>query len=302
MIRRFLFFFLVNVAVIVAISILLNVLGFRPYLLQRGIDYSGLLVFCAVFGVGGSFISLQISRWAAKRAYGIVLIDPRQPEGEAEAFLVQKVQDLCSRAGLSTLPEIGVYPSAEVNAFATGPSRNRALLAVSVGLLERTDAEAIEGVLGHEVSHIANGDMVTMALIQGVVNTFVMFVARLVAFAIDNFLRSDDEGGGLGFFGYIAVVILLETVLFLLASPFIYAFSRWREYRADADSARLTSRETMIHALESLHSCSELVDRRQASLNLFKIHGGARGLVALLYSSHPPIPARIRALRSLAGR
>ncbi|MFH1726213.1 MAG: protease HtpX [Elusimicrobiota bacterium] len=299
--RRVFFYLAVNIVVVLTISILLNLLGIRPYLSARGINYEGLLIFCAAFGFLGSFISLQISRWTAKRAMGVALIDPDRPRSEAESFLAEKVRSLCARAGLKTLPEIGVYPNAEVNAFATGPSKERSLLAVSVGLLERMDDEAVEGVLGHEVAHIANGDMVTMALIQGVVNTFVMFFARVIAFAIDNFLRSDDEGGGLGYFAYFIVVMLLENVLFLLALPLIYFFSRWREYRADAGSARLTSRETMVHALESLKGHARLVDNRHASVAMFKIHGGDRGLVALLYSSHPPLDARIRALRKASS-
>jgi heat shock protein HtpX len=295
--KRFFIYGAVNLAVILTISVLLNVLGFQPYLRANGIHYGGLLVFCALFGFIGSFVSLQLSRWMAKRALGVYLVDPRAPKGEAEAFLVEKIQGLCQGAGLATLPEIGIYPSEEVNAFATGPSRDRALVAVSTGLLDRMDAQAVEGVLGHEISHIANGDMVTMALVQGVVNTFVMFFARIIAMAIDNFLRGDEEGGGLGFFAYIIVVMLLESVLMLLASPIIYAFSRWREYRADAGSAKIAGTATMVHALKSLNECKDLVDNRQAALATMKINGRARGLVALLYSSHPRLEDRIAALQ-----
>ncbi len=297
--RRFFVFFAVNAAVIVALSLLVNVLGFRPYLNANGIHTQSLLVFCAIFGMGGAFISLQISRWTAKRALGVILIDPKQPATDTEGLLVDRVQSLCTRAQLKDLPEIGIYPSPEVNAFATGPSRNRSLLAVSTGLLERMDSDAIEGVLGHEISHIANGDMVTMALVQGVVNTFVMFLARIIAMVIDNFLSSDDERGGLGFFAYMAVVFVLESALFLIASPIIFWFSRKREFRADAGSAEIAGREQMIHALESLKESSRLVDNSNQSLATMKIHGGARGLVAMLYSSHPSLDARITALKSL---
>jgi heat shock protein HtpX len=296
--KRFFVFFAVNAAVIVALSIILNLLGVKPYLDANGIQYQGLLVFCAIFGMGGAFISLQISRWTAKRAMGVHVIDPQAPGSDAEAFLVERIHALCQRAGLDVLPEIGIYPSPEVNAFATGPSRSRSLLAVSTGLLERMDADAVEGVLGHEIAHIANGDMVTMTLVQGVVNTFVMFFARIIAHAIDNFMRSDDEGGGLGFFGYMAAVFALESLLFLLASPIIYWFSRQREFRADAGSAEIAGRERMIHALESLKDNSQLVDNRNQSLATMKIHGGARGLVAMLYASHPTLDARIRALQA----
>jgi len=299
--RRFVVFFAVNLAVLVVIGVLLNVLGVRPYLNSQGISYDGLLVFCALWGFVGSFISLQLSRWTAKRAMGVQLVDPNTPGGPLQAHLVSRIRDLSSRAGLKTLPEIGIYRSPEVNAFATGPSRDRSLVAVSTGLLERMDDDAVEGVLGHEVSHIANGDMVTMTLVQGVVNTFVMFFARVIAQLIDNFLRRDDDRGGLGFFGYFIVVSILDTVLMLLASPIVFAFSRYREFRADAGSARLTSPQTMIHALESLARNSGRYDKQDAAIATMKIQGGAHGLLAVLYSSHPPIPARIQALRQLTA-
>jgi heat shock protein HtpX len=299
--RRFAVFFAVNAAVLIVIGMLLNLLGVRPYLRSQGISYDGLLVFCALWGFVGSFVSLQISRWAAKRAMGVQLIDPNTPSGAVQSHLVGRIRDLSQRAGLKTLPEIGVYRSPEVNAFATGPSRDRALVAVSTGLLERMDDEAVEGVLGHEISHIANGDMVTMALVQGVVNTFVMFFARVIAQIIDSFLRRDDEGGGLGFFGYFIVVSILDTVLMLLASPIVYAFSRYREYRADAGSAKLTRPGTMIHALEALGRNSGRFDKQDAAIATMKIQGGAHGLLASLFSSHPPIPSRIQALRQLSA-
>lgn len=299
MIKRVFVYLAVNLAVVVTISLILNLLGVRPYLEQSGLNLTGLLVFCALFGFAGSFISLQMSRWSAKHALGVQLIDPERPRDEAEAFLVDKVRALCSRAGMNVLPEIGVYPSAEVNAFATGPSKDRALVAVSEGLLRRMDPRAVEGVLGHEIAHVVNGDMVTMTLVQGVVNTFVMFFARVIAFAVDNLMRRGDdrEGGGLGYFGYMAAVFLLESVLMLLASPIVYWFSRHREYRADGGGAELAGRETMIHALESLRRSKDLVDERQASLATLKINSRGRGLVALLYSSHPPLEDRIRRLR-----
>lgn len=299
--KRVMLFFAVNLLVILTISIVMNLLGIRPYLTAQGIDYHSLLIFCALFGFGGSLISLQLSRWSAKRAMGVVLVNPDRPEGEQAAWLVDRVHALCSRAGLSTLPEIGVYHSPEVNAFATGPSKKRALLAVSTGLLERMDDDALEGVLGHEIAHIANGDMVTMTLIQGVVNTFVMFFARVAVFALDHFLRSRDrEGGGLGFWGHIVAVIVLETLFMFLASPVIFYFSRIREYRADRSCAQIAGREKMIHALEGLRSCANLVDNRQASLATLKINGRARGILSLLFSSHPRLEDRIRALRSAA--
>jgi heat shock protein HtpX len=294
--KRFLLFALTNVLVVVTVSFVINLLGLRPYLSAQGINYESLLIFCAIFGFAGSFISLQMSRWTAKRGMGVQLVPADHP-------LVDRVRRLCQAAGLETLPEIGIYRSPEVNAFATGPSRSRSLLAVSSGLLESMDDRAIDGVLGHEISHITNGDMVTMTLLQGVVNTFVMFLARVAAFAIDNMLRSRDDdrrGGGLGYFAHYLLVSVLESVLMLLASPLIYWFSRHREYRADAGSAGITGRETMIHALQSLAAGRAVRDDRAPALSAFKINGHGHGLAQLLFSSHPPIEARIAALRKLS--
>lgn len=298
--KRIFLFVAVNILVVLTISFLINLLGVRPYLSARGIDYQALLIFCSLFGFAGSFISLQLSRWTAKRAMGVELIDPDRPGGQQEERLVSLMRSLCQRAGLSPLPEIGIYQSPELNAFATGPSRSRSLMAVSSGLLQRMDSRAVEGVLGHEISHIVNGDMVTMTLVQGVVNTFVMFIARVAAFAVDNAMRSrDDErrGGGLGYFAHYILVSVLESVLMLLASPLVYYFSRSREYRADAGSAALAGRETMIHALESLRDGPRLRDDRGPAFAAFKIDGHGHGLAQLLFASHPSLEARIEALR-----
>ncbi len=295
--KRLFLFFAVNLLVVLAISIVINLLGLKPYISSRGLDHRSLLVFCAVWGFAGSFISLQISRWSAKMAMGVEVIDPQNPPTPEARRIVERVSALCRHAGLETLPEIGVYESPEVNAFA--PRRSRSLLALSSGLLQRMDDEAVEGVIGHEIAHIANGDMVTMTLIQGVVNTFVMFFARAATFALDNMLRSrdDDRGGGLGPFAHMMVVMVLETVFMLLASPIIYWFSRQREFRADAGGAQFAGRDTMIHALESLKLNTQRVDNSQASLATLKINGHAPGLLARLYSSHPPLDARIEALK-----
>ncbi|TBR17443.1 protease HtpX [bacterium] len=298
--KRIVLFMAVNMAVVLTISVLGNVLGVRPYLSARGIDYGALLMLCALWGFAGSFISLQLSRWMAKRAMGVQLIDPERPGGSAERSLVEKVRTLSMKAGIETLPEIGVYDSPEVNAFATGPSKNRALVAVSTGLLERMDNQALEGVLGHEISHVANGDMVTMTLVQGVVNTFVMFFARVLAFAISSAMSSrdrDDDRPALGGFGQYMLVMLLESVLMMLASPLIYWVSRRREFRADAGSAHLTSRQTMIHALESLAGTRVGATAAAPSVATMMIHGEPAGLWAKLYSSHPPLEARVAALR-----
>lgn len=296
-------FVLTNVLVVVAISLLINILGVRPYLTERGIDYQALLILSAIVGFMGSFISLQMSRWTAKRGMGVQLIDPQNPGGSLEAGIVARVQRLCQAAGLDTLPEIGIYESPEVNAFATGPSKSRSLLAISSGLLNRMDDRAIDGVLGHEISHIVNGDMVTMTLLQGVVNTFVVFASRVIVILIDQAMRGDREdrrrGGGLGFFAQYMLISLLESVLMLLASPIIYWFSRRREYGADAGSARLAGRETMIHALEQLRAGPRVRDDRAPSVSAFKIDGHGHGLMQLLYASHPPLEDRIEALKRL---
>ena len=298
--KRIFLFVLTNLLVVVTISLLVNLLGLRPYLSARGIDYQALLVFCLIWGFAGSFISLQLSRWTAKNAMGVQLIDPANPGGPGEARLVETVTALCQRAGLSTLPEIGIYASPEVNAFATGPSRSRSLLAISSGLLQQMDSRAVEAVIGHEVAHIANGDMVTMTLVQGVVNAFVMFIARVVAFAVDSALRSDRErGGGLGYFAQYMLIMVLESVLMLLSAPLIYYYSRSREYRADRGGAEYSGRDNMIHALELLKSGSQAQDNRAPALSTFKINGRGRGLAAMLFSSHPPLEARIEALRRL---
>ena len=211
------------------------------------------------------------------------------------------MRDLCQRAGLETLPEIGIYQSPEINAFATGPSRKRALLAISSSLLDHMDSQAVDGVIGHEITHIVNGDMVTMTLIQGLVNTFVMVVAEIALFVIENAMRkNDDERGGLGFIAQFILLSVLESVLFFLASPVIYGFSRWREYRADSGSAHLTSPQVMIHALESLQAVTSTEDNRAPALSTFKINGHGRGLFALLFASHPPLDARIAALKRLS--
>ncbi len=299
--KRIILFIAVNLLVLLVISFVVSLLGLKPWLSSRGIDYQSLLIMCALFGFGGAFISLQISRWTAKRALGVELIDVQNPGGGVESQIVTKVRDLCRRAGLETLPEIGIYQSPEINAFATGPSRNRALLAISSSLLNHMDSGAVDGVIGHEITHIVNGDMVTMTLLQGLVNTFVMFVAQIAVFAIENAMRkNDDERGGLGFIAQFLLISVLESALFLLASPVIYWFSRRREYQADSGSAHLTSPQTMIHALESLQTAMSVEDNRAPALSTFKINGRGRGLIAALFASHPPLDARIAALKRLS--
>ena len=294
--KRVFLFLAVNFLVVVTISLAINLLGLKPWLTASGLNYMSLLVFCALFGFGGSFISLQLSRWMAKTAMGVHLIDPKRPGGEAEAFLVEKVRALSTQAGIEVLPEIGIYDSPEVNAFATGPSKNRALVAVSTGLLDRMDSTAVEGVLGHEISHVANGDMVTLTLIQGVLNTFVIFLARIIGSLVDGALRGnrdDDSGGGIGYF---ITVTVMQLLLGFLASLIVMWFSRWREFRADAGGASLAGRQKMISALERLSA-----GHGENSLPQAVAAFGISGHFGKLLASHPPIEERIAALRAAQG-
>ncbi len=283
--KRIFLFLLTNLAVILVLSIVLNIVF--SFL---GVDRSsigGLLVFAAVFGFGGSFISLAMSKWMAKRSTGAVVIT--QPRNATEQWLVATVARQAKAAGIG-MPEVAIYDSPEMNAFATGMNRNDALVAVSSGLLRNMREDEVEAVLAHEVSHIANGDMVTLTLIQGVVNTFVIFLARLVAGMLNN-NSNNNQGGGLAYF---ATVIVLEMVFGVLASIIVMWFSRQREYRADAGAAKLEGGpQKMIAALERLKYNHE--SRLEGSMMAFGIAGGAKK--SELFLSHPPLDKRIAALR-----
>ncbi len=288
---RILLFVATNIAVMLVLWFVTSLLGVDRYMSEQGLDYGALFAFCAVFGFGGSFISLWMSKFVAKRSTGAEVIT--QPRSDGEAWLLQTVGHQAQAAGIG-MPEVAIFPSDAPNAFATGASRNKALVAVSTGLLQRMDRREIEAVLGHEVGHIANGDMVTMTLLQGVLNTFVMFLARVVAFVVDQFMRGDDERGGLGYFGYMAVVVVTQIALTPLALLIIFWFSRRREFRADAEGARLAGRDGMISALERLKSLTEVeAQPLPDQLKAFGISG--RG--GNLFSSHPPLEERIDALR-----
>jgi len=281
--KRVLLFLATNLAVILVLSIVLNIVF--SFL---GIDHSsigGLLVFAAIFGFGGSFISLALSKWMAKRSTGAVVIT--QPRNATEQWLMTTVARQAKKAGIG-MPEVAVYDSPEMNAFATGMNRNDALVAVSTGLLRNMKQEEVEAVLAHEVSHVANGDMVTLTLIQGVVNTFVIFFARLIAGAIRN------NNQQLGTFAYFGIVIVLEIVFGFLASIIVMWFSRQREYRADAGAARLEGPDKMVAALERLKHNHE--SQLEGSMMAFGIAGGAKK--SELFLSHPPLEKRIAALRS----
>lgn len=299
--KRIGLFLLVNILVVTTISLVLNLLGVRPYLNAYGMDYQSLAVFCLIWGMGGAFISLALSRMMAKWTMGVRIIpeDTREPELRE---LLQTVHSLARAAHLPAMPEVGIYDSPEVNAFATGPSKSRSLVAVSSGLLQRMNAAEVKGVLGHEVAHIANGDMVTMTLIQGVVNAFVMFLARAIAFALTASRDSRDsrEGSSVGG-SYYLVQFVLEIVFMILGSMVVAWFSRYREFRADAGGAQLAGRPNMIQALEGLNRTFNVIDpvADTPSVQALKISSRPSKWMKL-FSTHPPLEERIARLKSRA--
>ena len=294
--KRIFLFLAVNLLILVTLSITLNLLGVGHYFSARGIDYRSLMIFCLVWGMGGAFISLALSRVMAKWMMGVQVVDP-STSNPVLSDLVNTVHSLAKAAGLPKMPEVGYYSSPEVNAFATGPTKSRALVAVSSGLLERMDKAQLEGVLGHEIAHVANGDMVTMTLVQGVINAFVMFLARVIAFFIANRGRdSEESSSGPSYL----IIMLLEIVLSVFGMIVVAAFSRYREYRADEGGARLAGREKMINALEGLRRTMEYADLTgQKSLATLKISGKPKGFFSL-FSTHPPLEERIEKLKALA--
>ena len=290
---RILLFLATNIAVLVLVSIVFNLLGFEGILAQNGVDLNlnSLLVFCALFGFAGSLISLFISKWMAKRSTGTVIIE--QPQTRQEQWLVQTVTELAEEAGIG-MPEVGIFPSEASNAFATGWNRNDALVAVSTGLLERFSPEEARAVMAHEIGHVANGDMVTLTLIQGVVNTFVMFLARIIGHTVDRVVFKTERGFGIG---YYVVTIVAEIVLGILASAIVMWFSRWREYRADEAGATLASRQGMIAALQRLQMESQQHQDLPGELTAFGISEKMKSGFAAMFSSHPPLDDRIKALQ-----
>ena len=288
--KRILLFLVTNFAILIVASVTLRLLGFEPWLNQQGINFNSLLVFGALLGFGGAFFSLAISKWMAKKMMGVQLID--QPRNEAETWLLETVRRQAQLAGVG-MPEVGYFNSPEPNAFATGANRNKALVAVSTGLLNCMDRQEVEAVLGHEVSHVANGDMVTLTLIQGVVNTFVFVASRLIGNVVDKVVFRNERGHGPAFW---ITTIVAELVLAFLATMIVMWFSRQREFRADAGGARLAGRNNMIGALEALHRSHPhaLPDRLAA----FGIAGGMGQGLRKLFMSHPPLDERIAALRA----
>lgn len=292
MAKRVFLFMLTNILVIVTISIVLNLLGVRPYIEAQGINYESLAIFCLVWGMGGAFISLGISRIMAKMFMGVKVIDPRTQDPEMR-WLVQTVHELAKAARLSVMPEVGYYQSDDLNAFATGPTKNRSLVAVSTGLLRRMNRDEARGVLGHEVAHIANGDMVTMTLLQGIVNAFVMFFARIAAFVLSQNVEESKRP-----MVNLFAVIVFEILLSFLGMMVVAYFSRAREFRADKGGARLAGQQNMIAALQSLqaHYFPAAGQDKGSSLETLKISGRKSGGLMALLSTHPPLEVRIQRL------
>ncbi|MGM0569578.1 protease HtpX [Marinobacter sp.] len=288
---RILLFLATNLAVILVASVTLSLLGVDSYLAQNGINYGSLLAFAAVFGFAGAFISLFMSKFIAKKTTGARVIEsPRTP---AERWLVDTVAELAKKAGIG-MPEVAIFPATQSNAFATGWNRNASLVAVSEGLLQRMNKDEIRAVLGHEIGHVANGDMVTLTLIQGVVNTFVIFAARVIGSVVDRVVFRNEQGHGPGFW---IVSIVAEIVLGILASTIVFWFSRRREFRADIAGAQLAGRSAMISALARLRQESEMPDQMPDNLQAFGINRGARGGLSALFMTHPPLEDRIEALQ-----
>ena len=292
---RVMLFLATNLAVIVVASIVLSILGISPaHQPGGGLNLTSLLIMCAVFGFTGSFISLFLSKWMAKKSTGTYIID--SPKSADEKWLLDTVADLSQKAGIK-MPEVGIFPSQTSNAFATGWNKNDALVAVSLGLLQRFDRNEVKAVLGHEIGHVANGDMVTLSLIQGVVNTFVMFFARIIGSVVDSFLRGDDDEGGIGI-GYFVTTIIAEIVLGFLASGIVAWFSRRREFRADDAGAALADKNSMINALRRLQAEQQLPSQLPDTLTAFGIRSGAAKGLRQFFSTHPPLEDRIAALQS----
>jgi len=289
-------FLLTNLAVIVIASITLNLLGVGSYLdASGGLNLTSLLIFCFVFCMAGSVVSLFLSKWMAKRSTRTQVIT--QPRNQQEQWLVQTVAELAKKAGIA-MPEVGIFPSNQSNAFATGWNRNAALVAVSSGLLARMRPEEVRAVLAHEIGHVANGDMVTLALVQGVVNAFVMFFARIIGHTVDRVVFKNEEGHGIAFF---VTTIIAEIVLGILASAIVMWFSRFREFRADEAGAHLAGSGAMINALQRLKDEQNLPNEMPDTLTAFGINKGqAQSMIQKLFSSHPPLDDRIAALRNKA--
>lgn len=289
MAKRIFFFILTNVLVLTTISIIFMVTGAGNYIEDGGINFGSLLIFSAIIGFTGSFISLLMSRWMAKKMMNVKVIDPDGPMNSQERQIVDMVHRMSRAAGITKMPEVGIYYSPEVNAFATGPSKNRSLVAVSSGLLDEMDEAAVEGVIAHEVAHIANGDMVTMTLLQGVVNTFVVFLARIAAFIASRFVKEEMAP-----IVHFIAIIVFQIAFSILGSIVVFAFSRYREFHADRGGADLAGKDKMVHALRSLQAYTNRVtEEKDTAIASLKINGKRK---SSLFSTHPDLNERIRRL------
>ena len=289
--KRVFLFLSTNIAILFVLSISMRVLGVEPYLNEYGLNLTSLLVFAAVFGMGGAFISLAMSKWTAKRFTGAVVIE--QPANRTQAWLLETVRRQARQAGIA-MPEVAIFDSPQVNAFATGMNKNKALVAVSSGLIRNMSMDEAEAVLGHEITHVANGDMVTLALIQGIVNTFVIFLSRVIGQLVDRVVFKNERGHGPAFW---ITAIVAELVLGILASMIVMWFSRQREFRADEGGAALAGRHKMIAALERLKAGTQ--EDLPDQLAAFGISGRVADGFKRLFMSHPPLDERIEHLRSL---
>jgi heat shock protein HtpX len=290
--KRVFLLIVTNIAIMVVLSIVCSVFGVDRYLTQNGLNLGALLAFSAVMGFGGAFISLAISKWMAKMSTGAKVIT--QPANSAEVWLLQTVERQARTAGIG-MPEVAIFDAQEPNAFATGMTKNSSLVAVSSGLMRSMSQDEIEAVLGHEISHIANGDMVTLTLVQGVVNTFVFFLSRVIGYLVDSYLKRDNNRGpGIG---YTITVIVMQIVLGFLASMVVAWVSRQREFRADAGGAHLAGKRKMISALERLKSVHDVPSALPQQMAAF----GIRGSIGSLFATHPPLEDRITALQNSGG-
>jgi len=284
-----------NIAILLLVSIIFKAFGLESYLYTQGVNMnlSALLLMCGIFGFAGSLISLLISKFMAKRSTGTRLIE--EPANEQERWLMNTVADLAKKAEID-MPEVGIFPAQHSNAFATGWNKNKALVAVSAGLLNRFEREETRAVLAHEIGHVANGDMITLALVQGVVNTFVMFFARIIGTFIDRVVFKNERGHGMSYF---VIVMVLQVVLGILASTIVMWFSRWREFRADAAGAKFANRSAMIGALQRLQaeSQAQIPSELPDTLTALGISGGWKKRTGKLFMTHPPLEERIEALR-----
>ncbi|MFL8938290.1 protease HtpX [Rossellomorea oryzaecorticis] len=290
--KRIFYFLLTNILVLLTISIIFSVTGAGNYIKETGgIDFGALLIFSAIIGFSGSFISLAMSRWMAKRMMNVRVLDPNGPLSSAEQGIVEKVHRLSRAAGLMHMPEVGIYDSPEVNAFATGPSKKRSLVAVSTGLLREMDDDAVEGVIAHEVAHVANGDMVTMTLLQGVVNTFVVFLSRIAAWIASRFVKEEMAP-----IVHFIAVILFQIVFSILGSLVVFAYSRHREFHADRGGADLAGKDKMVHALRMLKDYSaRMRGEDDTAISTLKINGRRKSAI---FSTHPDLDDRINRLQA----